>query len=131
MAYQSVIPVLSINTDKLTKKEDQLAYLIRHAFYNPGWTSSQIEGALVSMRRLLAYYEYDRNEFANGLKQKLEQAVKHLYADHSVTVDTTMLSPNTYSVSISITNAQGQPVLSSTNIKVVDNNIILQFDRER
>ena len=71
MAYTGVIPVLSINTDQLTKKEDQLAYLIRHAFYNPGWTSSQIEGYLVSIRRILAKSEYDRNEFANSLKQKL------------------------------------------------------------
>lgn len=131
MPHQPVIPVLSINTDKLTRKEDQIAYIIRHAFYNPGWTSSQIEGYLVSMRRLLAQYEYDRNEFANGLKQKLELAIKHLYADLSVSVDTVMLSPNTYSVTIAVTNAQGQPILSSSNIKVVDNEIILTFDKEQ
>ena len=130
MPLQPVIPVLSINTDQLTKKEDQIAYIIRHAFYNPGWTSSQIEGSLISMRRLLAHYEYDRNEFVNGLKQKLELAVKHLYANMNVSVDSVLLSPNTYKVVISITNDQGVPVLSSSNIKVVDNEIILDFDKE-
>lgn len=131
MPHQPVIPVLSINTDKLTRREDQIAYIIRHAFYNPGWTSSQIEGYLVSMRRLLAQHEYDRSEFANGLKQKLELAVKHLYADLSVSVDTVVLSPNTYSVTIAVTDAQGQPILSSSNIEVVDNEIILTFDKEQ
>ena len=130
MAYTSVIPVLSINTDQLTRKEDQLAYLIRHAFYNPGWTSSQIEGYLVSMRRLLAQSEYDRNEFANALKQRLELAVKHYYADHSVSVDTYMITPNSYGVTISILDSQGQPTLSDENIKVVDNEIILEFDKD-
>lgn len=130
MAYTSVIPVLSINTDQLTRKEDQLAYLIRHAFYNPGWTSSQIEGYLVSMRRLLAQSEYDRNEFANALKQRLELAVKHYYADHSVSVDTYMITPNSYGVTISILDSQGQPALSDENIKVVDNEIILEFDKD-
>lgn len=130
MAYTSVIPVLSINTDQLTRKEDQLAYLIRHAFYNPGWTSSQIEGYLVSMRRLLAQAEYDRNEFANLLKQRLELAVKHYYADHSVSVDTYMITPTSYGVTISILDSQGQPALSDENIKVVDNEIILEFDKD-
>ena len=130
MPLQPVIPVLSINTDQLTKKEDQIAYIIRHAFYNPGWTSSQIEGSLISMRRVLAHYEYDRNEFVNGLKQKLELAVKHLYATMNVSVDSVVLSPNTYKVVISITNDQGVPVLSSSNIKVIDNEIILDFDKE-
>lgn len=130
MAYKPVIPVLSINTDQLTRKEDQLAYLIRHAFYNPGWTSSQIEGYLVSIRRLLAQSEYDRNEFASSLKQRLELAVKHLYADHSVSVDTYMIDPAKYGVTISILNSQGQPVLSYDNIKVENNEIILEFDKD-
>lgn len=130
MAYKPVIPVLSINTDQLTRKEDQLAYLIRHAFYNPGWTSSQIEGYLVSIRRLLAQSEYDRNEFASSLKQRLELAVKHLYADHSVSVDTYMIGPVKYGVTISILNSQGQPVLSYDNIKVENNEIILEFDKD-
>lgn len=130
MDYTGVIPVLSINTDQLTKKEDQLAYLIRHAFYNPGWTSSQIEGYLVSIRRILAKAEYDRNEFSNSLKQKLELAVKHYYADHSVSVDTYLISPTTYGVTITIMDSQGQPVLSDKNIKVVDNEIILDFDKD-
>ena len=130
MPFVPVIPVLSINTDQLVRKEDQLAYIIRHAFYNPGWTSSQIENVLVSMRRLIAQYEYDKNEFANALKQRLELAVKHLYADHSVTVETYDISPVKYGVVISVLNNQGQPVLSSSAIKVENNEIILEFDRD-
>ena len=130
MSLIPVIPVLSLNTDQLTKKEDQLAYLVRHAFYNPGWTSSQIEGYLVSMRRILAKCEYDRDEFIAILKQKLELAVKHLYADHSVSVDSYMISPNTYGVTISIIDGKGQPVLSYDTIKVENNEIILDFDKE-
>jgi aspartate/tyrosine/aromatic aminotransferase len=93
MAKQPVIPVLSINTDQITKRDDQLAYLLRHAFYNPGWTSSQIESSLVSMRRLLAQYEDDPAEFANALKQRLEAAVQRLYAYCRVNVTTYNISP--------------------------------------
>ena len=130
MALVPVIPVLSINTDQLTRPEDQLAYLLRHAFYNPGWTSSQIEGSLVSMRRLLAQYENDRNEFVNALKQRLEAAVKRLYATFSVNVDLYTVSPVKYGITITVVDNRGVPVISSDAIKVVNNEIILEFDRD-
>ena len=130
MALVPVIPVLSINTDQLTRPEDQLAYLLRHAFYNPGWTSSQIEGSLVSMRRLLAQYENDRNEFVNALKQRLEAAVKRLYATFSVNVDSYTVSPVKYGITITVVDNRGVPVISSDAIKVVNNEIILEFDRD-
>ena len=130
MAFTPVIPVLSLNTDQLTKKEDQLAYIIRHAFYNPGWTSSQIEGSLVSMRRIIAEFEHDKTEFVNALKQRLEHAVKHLYADHSVDVEAYDINPVKYGVTITVLDNQGQPVISSNAIKVENNEIILEFDRD-
>lgn len=130
MALQPVIPVLSLNTDQLTKMDDQLAYLLRHAFYNPGWTSSQIESSLVSMRRLLAQYENDRNEFVNALKQKLESAVKRLYATFSVNVDSYTISPTRYGVTIAILDNKGRPIVSSDVIRVENNEIILKFDRD-
>lgn len=130
MALKPVIPVLSINTDQLTRQDDQLAYLLRHAFYNPGWTSSQIESSLVSMRRLLAQYENDKNEFAAALKQKLEAAVKRLYAMCSVSVDTYTISPIKYGVTISIMDNQGRPIVNSDVIRVENNEIILEFDRD-
>ena len=82
------------------------------------------------MRRLLAQFEYDPKEFANALKQRLEMAVKHLYADHSVSVSTYLVTPNRYGVSISILNGQGQLVLNNDVIKVENNQIILDFDKD-
>lgn len=131
MALQPVIPVLSLNTDQLTKRDDQFAYLIRHAFNNPGWTSSQIEGTLVSIRQLLAKHENDKDEFVNAIKQKLEAAVKRLYAYCSVTVSYYDISPNQYGVRIAILDDGGQVVMSSDNIRVNNNNeIMLNFDKE-
>ena len=130
MALQPIIPVLSLNTDRVITRDDQLAYLIRHAFNNPGWTSSQIEGSLVSIRQLLAQYENDRDEFVNALKQKLENAVKRLYAYCSVTVSSYDISPTQYGITISILDDGGQVVMSSDNIRVQNKNeLILNFDK--
>lgn len=131
MALIPVIPVLGLNTDQLTRKDDQLAYILRHAFNNPGWTSSQIEGSLVSMRRLLAKYEQNPGEFTAALRTQLETAIKHLYATYTVNVSYETLTPQTYKVIISIVDGNGQPVLSSDAIKVVDNRLVLSFDTER
>ena len=130
MAFVPVIPVLSINTDQVVKREDQIAYIIRHAFYNPGWTSSQIEGSLVSIRRLLAQYENDKAEFVNALKQRLELAVKHLYADLFVNVDTYDITPARYGVRISISDSKGQLIMSSNDIRVENNEIKLRVDED-
>ena len=130
MAFVPVIPVLSLNTDQLVKREDQIAYIIRHAFYNPGWTSSQIEDELVSMRRLVAHYELDKDEFVSMLRKKLELAIKHLYAELSVNVESYDVDPTKYGVTISVVDSQGNLVLASNNIRVKDNKIILEFDKE-
>ncbi len=130
MAYLPVIPVLSLNTDQLTNMQDQLAYLLRHTFENPGWTSSQIEGSLVSMRNLLAKYEYNINEFTSALKLKLEAAVKRLYATLSVSVESYTIDTISYGITIGILNSQGESILSTDVIRVVNNEIILEFDKD-
>lgn len=131
MALTPVIPVLGLNTDQLTRKDDQLAYILRHAFNNPGWTSSQIEGSLVSMRRLLAQYEGDPAEFTAALRVRLETAIKHLYAQYSVNVSYYTITPKGYGVTITIVDASGTPVLSSNAIQVIDNRLVLNFDAEK
>ena len=130
MPFEPVIPVLGLNIDQLTRKDDQLAYLLRHAFNNPGWTSEQIEGQLVSIRRLLAEHENDPDEFVSALRQKLETAVKHLHASHGVNVTYEKLGDHQhYKVTITIVDGNGTPVLSSDAISVKDNQIVLNTDR--
>ena len=45
------IPALFINQMEISTPQDVAAYLIRFLIMNPGWTSSQIESTLLSMRK--------------------------------------------------------------------------------
>ena len=82
------------------------------------------------MRRLLAQYENDRNEFVTALKQKLERAVKRLYATFSVNVDSYVVSPTRYGVTIAVLDNKGRPIINSDVIRVENNEIILDFNKE-
>lgn len=119
----SVIPVLSTKLDRLYAPNDQVAYILRHAFYNPGWTSNYIESYLISLQKLFAECSADLSQMAERLKEKLDYSLKTLYnGKYMTTVELVEDNPAELSkrFSISIADAQGNLLLSNKDIQIKD-----------
>lgn len=125
-----VIPSLSLNESQVTNPSDQVAYIIRHAFHNPGWTSNFIEDQLVSMRKLRAMYTEDKTRFVSVLQSKLQHAIEQYQPTFVVTIKTedSKKVPNAYKLIFTITNSLGECVLNMDSIRVVDGVLKLASD---
>ena len=117
----SVIPVLSIGQDQLVRDRDQIAYILRHAFYNPGWTSSYIETRLISLQKLFAECHDNLDEMANRLIDKLRFTLNEMYnGKYSVDMEIYRIDDFTKGVKIAITDSNQNLVLSSDDIRIKD-----------
>lgn len=126
----AVIPTLhSGPTQVLKNKDDIVAYIIRHSLMNPGFTSSFIEGRLISFRKLEAEYETDREGLAEAYSSKLKIAFQNLFPDDniSVTVDTYDIDDAKYGLTINVTDTSAVPLVVSGKIEVSDGDIDIEF----
>ena len=116
---RSVIPVLSLGQDQLTRPADQIAYILRHAFYNPGWTSSYIEHYLISLQKLFAECHHNLSEMSNRLAEKLRYTLNELYdGAYQVNMEIYSVDEITQGVKIIIVDNNQNLVLSSDDIRV-------------
>lgn len=129
----SVIPTLSLNKDQLTTPREQIAYLIRQAFYNPGWTSSQIDYTLVSIRKYLAEHTEDSSRFIPALQNGLQAAITAYQPTYKVTVNAKTNSANSraYTVVIRVTDENDTLVLQQDDISVENGILQLHTDKEQ
>ena len=117
----SVIPVLSIAQDQLIRDADQIAYILRHAFYNPGWTSSYIESRLISLQKLFAECHENLEEMANRLIDKLRFTFNEMFdGRYSVNMELRTIDDFTKGVKIIITDSNQNLVLTSDDIRIKD-----------
>lgn len=106
---QAVIPTLhSVSTPTLTRIEDQVAYLIRFFFANPGNTSVNNESEMISFRKLNAKYGNNPQELCKYTAEQLQDACSRF--DNTIVVDCNyqmkeFRDPN------EISTASGQPIL--------------------
>jgi len=127
----SVIPVLSIGQDQLTRPVDQIAYLLRHAFYNPGWTSSYIESYLISMQKLFAECHHNLSEMSGRLREKLAYSLNEMYdGAYHVDIETYAIDDFTQGARIIITDNNNNLVLSSDDIRVKDGHCYIRQTME-
>lgn len=144
-----VIPTLhNISTPVLTQLGDQLAYVIRFYFANPGGISSNNEDELISFRKLNSLYGKRPQEMCNKVAQQLEQ-ICHRYTDH-VRVECTYqneihrsdeIDPltgkgylqGTYKMEIAVTDDDGVPLIPHRLIKILQNGdaIDVTFDHQK
>ena len=118
---RSVIPVLSVGQDQLTRPADQIAYILRHAFYNPGWTSSYLEPYLISLQKLFAENSNNLEEMSNKFIEKLQYILKEMYGSNfQVNAELYSVDILTKGVKISITDANNNLVLNSDDIRIKD-----------
>jgi hypothetical protein len=126
MALPTVIPSLTINQPFIKDRASKLAYLIKFALHNPGWTSSLIENQLVSMRNIEAKCGNDHAAVATMLQQQLSAAM-HLHdddADVSVTVGVN--DQNEYRYVIKVVDVTSRELLLTNDIiKNVNGDLIL------
>lgn len=114
----AVIPVLSISQDQLIRPSDQIAYILRHAFYNPGWTSSYIEAYLISMQKLFAECHHNLEEMATRFTEKLRFTLKEMYGSkYHVNMEIYTVDDFTKGVKIIISDNNQNLVLKSDDIR--------------
>lgn len=125
-----VIPSFSLNVSMITNPSDQVAYIIRHAFHNPGWTSSFIDDQLVSMRKLRAQYTEDKEYFINALQAALQRAIEQYQPTFIVSISgvNSKTVPNAYKLIIVVNNSLGECVLNMDSVRVVDGVLLLKSD---
>lgn len=122
----TVIPTLFINQMEVTTPEDVVAYLLRFMIMNPGWTSSQIEASLLSMRKFVARHTENIEVLPGAVQNVLDAAIKRHYPDLSASVTSTRLDEaNNYNLHISVTDSYGTPVLSTDDFMIEDGQFVL------
>lgn len=143
-----VIPTLhNISTPVLRNLGDQVAYIIRWYFANPGGTSSNNEGEIISFRKLNSMYgnnpstmcEQTENmlraicrRFATGLI--VEVSYKDEIRRSSDDIDPVTgigVLQGTYKMEISVTDQYGIPVVPHSTVRILNNGdtIDLAFDQ--
>ncbi len=128
----SVIPSLTLNNPLIKDRSSKLAYILRHAMNSPGWTSSQIEGELVSMRKMEALHGPQVQDVAAAIQQNIQHVIAYHEKNATVTVRPELIDGVKYrfviSVEDSITNEplillhtvrtdQGEFILVNTEIQ--------------
>ena len=115
-----VIPVLTTGQDQLTKPADQIAYILRHAYYNPGGTSSYIEYYLISLQKLFAECNNNLGEMIPRFVERLQYAINLLYPDkYSTTTNVKDIDDFTREVEIGIIDRNTRElVLKSDDIRI-------------
>ena len=116
---RSVIPVLSTGQDQLTRPVDQIAYILRHAFYNPGWTSSYLEPYLISLQKLYAESHEDLNQMIDRLREKLAFTLNEMFNNaYHVNMEVYEINPFTRGVKIGISDNNQNLVLSTDDLRI-------------
>ncbi len=114
------IPVLFINQMEISTPQDVAAYLIRFLIMNPGWTSSQIESTLLSMRKSVSTTAEDIARLPEYIQDSLNTAMAAYHPGYSATVKATRVTKTTYNLHIAILDRTGAPVLTADDF-VIDN----------
>lgn len=122
------LPTLNINQPIIDDDHLIMLALLKFMFWNPGWTSSQIEDTLLSMRKLRAQCSQDIPDFPQAIQTRLRDAVQRYHPEWKVTVSHEMLSPSTYKLIIAITDEINQPVINMDDFVVRDGEILLKSD---
>lgn len=76
-----VTPVLSTKVGYLEDVRDQIMTIVRFIIMNPGFTSSLWEEDMVSLRKLVAAHEADRENMCNQLSVSVNALFKRLFKD--------------------------------------------------
>ncbi len=122
------LPTLNINQPIIDDDHLIMLALLKFMFWNPGWTSSQIEDTLLSMRKLRAQCSQDIPDFPQAIQTRLRDAVQRYHPEWKVTVSHEMMSPTTYKLIIAITDEINQPVINMDDFVVRDGEILLKSD---
>lgn len=101
-----VIPTLYINLPKITKKTDQAIYLLKHLLYNPGWTSSYLDGESLSMRQANRLVGEDKSKLPYVVEQMLNAALNNCQCGVKAKVSAKEVNyeHNTYHLTITLTD---------------------------
>lgn len=123
--YDTVIPSLTLNNPLIRNKASKVAYILRHAMNNPGWTSSQIEGELVSMRRSDALNGSRPDAVATSIKSDLTNALRYHYEEIEVDVKPVFVEGATYKFVIHVTEQGGINILTMETVRTENGEFIL------
>jgi len=120
-----VIPTLFINQMQIDSPQDVIAYLLKFMMANPGWTSSQIESSLLSMKKFVSNNTENIEILPGAIQSVLDAAVKRFFPDFNAKVSANQMSTNTYNLEISVTDPVGATVLTSNDFVIEDGEIKL------
>lgn len=131
----AVIPTLHNGTGIIKKKENILAYLLRHVASCPGSTSVHYEDELVSLRKHMAQYGHDPEVLASTFAADVQQVIQRHYDDATVSVEcaASAVVDNTYTLDVKVlavsTTGKMEPAISHGKIYITDNRQIkIKFD---
>jgi len=105
---------------EISTPQDVAAYLIRFLIMNPGWTSSQIESTLLSMRKSVSATAEDIARLPEYIQDSLNIAMAAYHPGYSATVKATQVTKTTYNLHIAVLDRTGAPVLTADDF-VIDN----------
>ena len=124
------LPTLYINLPKITKKTDQAIYLLKHLLYNPGWTSSYLDGESLSMRQAHRMVGEDKSKLPHVVEQLLNAALTNCQCGikAKVTAKEVNYEHNTYRLTISLTASddETQAEIMQQTCYLRDGQLILQ-----
>ena len=121
-----VIPTLFINQMEVSSPQDIAAYLLKFLIQNPGWTSSQIEDTLLSMRKFVASSAEDISGLPDVIRMVFNIAIEKYFPGYSVRVSTTRQTETTYALTISILDGLQTPVLTTEDFVIENGEFMLK-----
>lgn len=124
---------LSYNVDPvITRPIDEIAYLIRHFIYNPGFTSSFFPDQEISLRGLVGRYPKNPALATNLISEQLKAAIRRVVTELEVEVDATFVLPdensNEYTLKLSITDVLGNLLIPISMITVKDQQVSVKYE---
>ena len=125
------IPTLFVNKDEMRTPQEVISYLLKFMMHNPGWTSSQIEGGMLSMRKFAAETSENINALPGMVESILSSAINKHFPNYSVKVNATVMPDQvTYRMSILVMDTVGEHVFGTDDFIVRDGKLMLNVEAE-
>lgn len=123
-----VIPTLFLNQMEISTPQDIAAYLLKFLIHNPGWTSSQIESTLLSMRKFVAETAEDVDMLPETIQSTFTAALDKYFPGYKVQASATRQTATTYALLITIRDSVGTPLLTTDDFIVEDGEFKLRSE---
>lgn len=123
-----IIPTLFVNKNEMETPQEIVSYLLKFMLNNPGWTSSQIEGQLLSMRKFIAETSEDIKGLPAAIETVLTASIEKYLPGYKANVTSRKVSDSRYNLSITIVDMMGGAVFDTEDFIIENGEFILNTE---